>query len=62
LDIRSGSILRQVFFNECKGNDIVTASRFFRKAGVIYPEKDGVITCYKIADERVSKIIKLLFA
>jgi DNA-binding transcriptional ArsR family regulator len=60
-----------ILFNECNVNKIVehlglpqsTVSQHLgvlRKAGVIYPEKDGVTTCYKIADERIAKIIKLL--
>ncbi len=31
-----------------------------RSRGIIVPEKKGVKTCYRIADERVEKLVKLL--
>jgi DNA-binding transcriptional ArsR family regulator len=60
-----------ILFNECNVNKIVehlgmpqsTVSQHLgvlRKAGVIFPEKDGVSTCYRISDDRIAKIIKLL--
>ncbi len=60
-----------ILCNECNVNKIVehlqmpqsTVSQHLgvlRKAGVLYPEKDGVNTCYKIADERVAKLIRIL--
>jgi DNA-binding transcriptional ArsR family regulator len=62
-----------VLLNECNVNKIVehlglpqsTVSQHLgvlRKAGIIYPEKEGVSTCYKIADDRIAMIIKLLLS
>jgi ArsR family transcriptional regulator, arsenate/arsenite/antimonite-responsive transcriptional repressor len=57
--------------NECSVNSMVeklqlpqsTVSQhlgILRNKGIIIPKKDGVITCYHVADKRVIKIIQIL--
>ncbi|MBN1532717.1 MAG: winged helix-turn-helix transcriptional regulator [Spirochaetes bacterium] len=64
-------IVHNLMTNECNVNDMVrrlgipqsTVSQHLRilmDRGIISPRKEGVVTCYRIVDERVKRLIEML--
>lgn len=64
-------MVRNLMKDECNVNGIVarlgipqsTASqhlKVLKDRGIITPRKNGVITCYRVIDERVKKILDIL--